>query len=79
MDTLHRCTERKCPFVGQVTSKSCRCHKTAEQMLARRVAELEIALGALCDDIEKHHARDDCDTCRLVDAGRAVLPSPGGW
>lgn len=42
--TTHRCTEKECPFVGQVTSKSCRCHKTAEQMLVERVAELEAAL-----------------------------------
>ncbi len=47
MDTTHRCTEKECPFVGQVTSKSCRCHKTAEQMLAERVEELEAALDVV--------------------------------
>lgn len=43
---IHRCTETECPFVGQVTSKSCLCHKTAEQMLSERVAELESACKA---------------------------------
>lgn len=53
MDTTHRCTEKECPFVGQVTSKSCRCHKTAEQMLSERVAELEAALEQVRDWIRR--------------------------
>ena len=46
-NTIHRCTDTGCPFVGQVTSKSCGCHKTAEQMLKERVEELEGALRGL--------------------------------
>jgi len=46
-NTIHRCTDPECPFVGQVTSKSCGCHKTAEQMLKERVAKLEAALDRL--------------------------------
>jgi len=46
-NTIHRCTDKGCPFVGQVTSKSCGCHKTAEQMLKERVEELEAALAAI--------------------------------
>lgn len=45
-NTVHRCTDPDCTFVGQVTSKSCGCHKTAEQMLKERVEELEAALNA---------------------------------
>lgn len=44
MDSIHRCTEAECPYEGQVTRKSCLCHKTAEQMLTERVAALEAAL-----------------------------------
>ena len=47
MDTIHRCTDKDCTFVGQVTSKSCGCHKTAEQMLTERVQKLESALDRL--------------------------------
>lgn len=47
----HTCTDRECPYQGQPTFSSCRCHKTPLQMLteqrdALRKA-LEIASGVL--------------------------------
>lgn len=71
--SLHRCTEAECPFVGQTTNRSCRCHRTDEQVQGERIASLVEALEALCDDIDEHHAPDDCGTCRLVDKARAAL------
>lgn len=53
METIHRCTEKECPFVGQVTSKSCGCHKTAEQMMTERIARLERSLLPFVEAYEK--------------------------
>lgn len=90
MDTIHRCTEKACPFVGQVTSKSCRCHKTAEQMLQERVAELEAALrkttGELRDLramvygecpslLEDHFSAPNIDDA--IESGDAALANAG--
>lgn len=38
--SLHRCTEAECPFVGQITSRSCRCHKTDLEMLEGAIKAL---------------------------------------
>lgn len=55
----HLCTEPECPFEGQPTGRSCRCHKTDEQVLRERVTVLEAALEAIanhwaCDYDHKH-------------------------
>ena len=42
--SLHRCTETDCPFIGQTTTKACRCHRTDEQVLQGRVDTLETVL-----------------------------------
>ena len=42
--SLHRCTTPECPFVGQVTSRGCKCHKTDEQVLRAMNADLLVAL-----------------------------------
>lgn len=44
---VHRCTERECCFFGQPTSDSCRCHRTAEQLLLEQRDDLLAALKAL--------------------------------
>lgn len=40
---IHRCTEQDCPYLGQPTYKSCRCHKTGEQMLIEQRDQLIVA------------------------------------
>ena len=46
---LHRCTEPECPFVGQTTSRSCRCHKTNEEVLTKQRDRLLDALETILD------------------------------
>lgn len=51
---LHKCTDTECPFVGQRTSRHCRCHQTDEQVLRialeRAVAILDGELGSSWSD-----------------------------
>lgn len=44
---VHRCEERECGLFGQPTYRSCRCHKTREQMLVEQRDELFEALNGL--------------------------------
>ena len=44
---LHRCTEPECPHVGQQTSRSCRCHKTNEEVLTAQRDRLLDALKTI--------------------------------
>ena len=43
----HRCGDGACPLIGQLTSKSCGCHETREQMMLAHTAQLEAALSQL--------------------------------
>lgn len=40
----HRCTENGCPSEGQITSSSCLCHKTREQVAQKIILDLCEAL-----------------------------------
>ncbi|GLI21863.1 hypothetical protein GGQ86_000833 [Xanthobacter flavus] len=44
---VHRCEDRDCGLFGQPTYRSCRCHKTREQMLVEQRDELFEALSGL--------------------------------
>ncbi len=44
---LHRCTEAECPFLGQATSDSCRCHKTDVQVLREQRDDMLAALQGI--------------------------------
>lgn len=48
----HRCNEPLCPFNGQFSSSSCKCHKTREQMMDQRIEELEAALKPFAKEIQ---------------------------
>lgn len=55
---VHRCTDHDCAYLGQPSADSCACHKTREQMLAERCAEL---LAALRDMAMAYGHPDDPD------------------
>lgn len=44
---IHRCDDPSCPSYGQMTFKSCGCHKTGEQMLIDQRTVLLAACEAL--------------------------------
>lgn len=49
---VHRCAERECPFFGQATYNSCRCHKTSEQLLLEQRDDMLAALKAIEKDAD---------------------------
>ncbi len=56
MNYKHICDTRECPCFGQPSSAgSCRCHKTAEQMMTEEIAGLRAALEWIASQCPKEN------------------------
>ena len=66
----HRCIDKECPFLGQVTSKSCRCHVDERGMMLAHIKKQEGALGIVMMTLTKDCVEyDDIRNClEVVDA-----------
>lgn len=52
----HRCTDVDCPYIGQITTRACACHKTEVEVLRDQRDELletlkELLLQALQSEL----------------------------
>lgn len=62
---VHCCADRDCPSYGQPTGKSCRCHKTTEELLR---LQRDKAVLACLDFLKVYDGEDEPSTSRLMDA-----------
>lgn len=75
IDYKHRCVDRECPFVGQVTGKSCRCHIDERGMVKLHVAMLEriVEVASQLDMLLVEEDGDVGDICETEDALHEAL------
>lgn len=66
---IHRCTDRHCPVYRQPTRPSCRCHKTAEQMLTEAIQRVVVAFDDWNDG-----QPISVELSEALDAARAYAP-----
>lgn len=51
---VHKCSDPECCFFGQITFKSCGCHKTTEQLLVEQRDALLVACKLLLSSAHDH-------------------------
>lgn len=51
--SLHRCSEAECPYLGEPSSRHCRCHRTDEEVLRAENKAMREALESLEGRVEE--------------------------
>ncbi len=78
IDTVHRCSDRECPFFGQRTFQSCLCHKTGEQVLLTIASDALIALKAIAEFPITHPTESvDAANMAMIAKGAIVIAKGG--
>lgn len=72
---IHRCTTTECPFIGQRTSRSCRCHQTDEQVLRESLRRMVARFGGSAIHTEDHLALREARAALEGDYHLAAAPS----
>jgi Leu/Phe-tRNA-protein transferase len=58
-DLRHRCSDADCPYLGQASVQSCRCHLGPMQMLSAAHDSSQALIAELCEALTKIACFDD--------------------
>lgn len=71
------CADRDCPYLGQATTRSCRCHKTTEQLLAEQRDDMLDTLRAIRDQTNAVQHSQETRLNDIYDIAEAAVVKAG--